>query len=375
MNKFKKILSKIKNNKLFKVFKDAFFEIKKIVINTLLVTKLNNDENKYLTIKINKIRMLSIMLFIIMGIYFVTSIILNMESHKYIDQNIVSKWDNTEMNQLSIFFSKDCNVKKDICENLKEICCEKGYDTKASYCYYTKKIINKDEYLLEHNVIVVNSDFFYYHPLELLSGTYFSENDINDNYCLIDEYTAWNIWGARQNVEGSELIIDDQKYYVKGVYRHPDGEVYEKAGMKKETIILKYNDAMDDEEPIECVEIMLPERFKNEGILSLNEALSNSIDDKFCENTLYGNEYYKITDNSKRYNLAGYCNLIKERNNDLIRSDYIRFPYWENVAKVSQSKILWAFCLKYISVLLGLVLLLYMFYRIFLQRHAFIEGS
>ena len=70
----------------------------------------------------------------------------------------------------------------------------------------------------------VGGDYFYFHPLELVSGTYFTEDFLNDDYVLIDRECAWALFGAT-DVEGFWVNINGELYVIAGVYNRPDDEL------------------------------------------------------------------------------------------------------------------------------------------------------
>lgn len=45
-------------------------------------------------------------------------------------------------------------------------------------------------------IIGVGGDFFQFHPLNMISGSVFSENDISKDRVVLDENTAWTLFGA-----------------------------------------------------------------------------------------------------------------------------------------------------------------------------------
>ena len=62
-------------------------------------------------------------------------------------------------------------------------------------------------------------NFFDFHPLRLLSGSYLSPDDVMDDRVLLDKETAWLLFGAF-DVAGMSFSLDGTPVVVAGVYEH-----------------------------------------------------------------------------------------------------------------------------------------------------------
>ena len=56
------------------------------------------------------------------------------------------------------------------------------------------------------DAIGIGGDFFLFHPLRLINGAYFSGNDLMQDYCVIDEDAAWQLFGS-YDVAGMTVYI------------------------------------------------------------------------------------------------------------------------------------------------------------------------
>ena len=167
----------------------------------------------------------------------------------------------------------------------------------------------------------VGGDYFYFHPLELVSGTYFTEDFLNDDYVLIDRECAWALFGAT-DVEGFWVNINGELYVIAGVYNRPDDELNKIAGNADSTIYMSYS-AMDPEgkTPITCYEVVMPDPVKNFGLNMLNDKVFADVTSK------------TVVCNSKRYTWPSYWNVLQNKRARKMRVDEIAFPYWENIAR------------------------------------------
>ncbi|MBQ5317434.1 MAG: ABC transporter permease [Oscillospiraceae bacterium] len=80
--------------------------------------------------------------------------------------------------------------------------------------------ISHDNHDLEVVMTGTWGDFFLFHPEELVSGSYYSGDDININRAVIDDMAAWSLFGS---VDASEMTfyINDIEFEVAGVVRSP----------------------------------------------------------------------------------------------------------------------------------------------------------
>lgn len=69
-----------------------------------------------------------------------------------------------------------------------------------------KVTVSSDRSSLEADAIGIGGDFFLFHPLKLLSGGYFSGNDLMQDYCVIDQDAAWQLFGSN-DVSGMTVYI------------------------------------------------------------------------------------------------------------------------------------------------------------------------
>lgn len=81
--------------------------------------------------------------------------------------------------------------------------------------------------------------FFTFHPLKLSSGSYYSSDSLMKDEILLDEETAWKLFGAF-DVEGRTLQVEDMHLRIAGVYKKEKGKIYEKAGLPEYVVFVQY---------------------------------------------------------------------------------------------------------------------------------------
>ena len=90
------------------------------------------------------------------------------------------------------------------------------------------------------NAIGVGGDFFNFHPLELIDGYYFSDDDLMHDRVLLDDQTAWRLFGS-PNVVGMAVNIGGTPHYIAGVFRQPTERFYKESGMGSYLVFMSYD--------------------------------------------------------------------------------------------------------------------------------------
>lgn len=115
-------------------------------------------------------------------------------------------------------------------------------------------------------VTVAGGDFFQIHAPELVSGGYFSEQDIMHDRVVIDVQLAWNLFGS-SDVAGMEITVQNQKCLVAGVIQ-PEADYASKTAYgKMPRIYISYDFYQENWNPeicpVSCYEAVLPNPVRN----------------------------------------------------------------------------------------------------------------
>jgi hypothetical protein len=211
-------------------------------------------------------------------------------------------------------------------------------------CYSAQGISNiVFENRTAENVISigVDGDFFFFHPLELVSGSFFMADDLMKDKIVIDEDLAWQLFGSN-DIVGQCVTIGGINHYVAGVVKRKEGRFNEAAGLTSSIVYMSYDSlskygeilsgkTMEKELSedginaniggINCYEIVCPSPV--DGLLAKIIKECAGLDDK----------YINVVDNSDRFS---FFKLLEVSSNFGIRSMWdkpIFYPYWENVAR------------------------------------------
>lgn len=175
---------------------------------------------------------------------------------------------------------------------------------------------------LEANAIGIGGDFFFFHPLQLISGRYFSGDELMQDFIILDEEAAWQLFGSN-DIEGMSVMIGGVPHYVAGVVKREKGRFAEGAGLQN-TVIYVSDDTLSaygTSEGISCYEVVAPNPVKG--------FVYNTLKEKFG---LKDNEMLAV-ENSARYGLEAMIPVVLDFGTRSMQNAAIHFPYWENIAR------------------------------------------
>lgn len=170
--------------------------------------------------------------------------------------------------------------------------------------------------------IGIGGDFFQFHPQNLEYGNYFSGHDLNSDYVVIDEETAWQLFGGI-DVSGKFVTISGQPHVIAGVIKRPQGKKVKASGLTDSIVYVsmetlqKYSSFYG----IENYEIVMPNPIKDFALQKVKENLG--VDE---------NEVIYV-ENTGRFNVANSLEIFLQYGYRSMNGKAILFPYWENLAR------------------------------------------
>ncbi len=209
------------------------------------------------------------------------------------------------------------------------------------------------------SVIAVGGNYFYFHPLDIISGGYFSDSDLMNDRVLLDEELAWKLYGG-SDLTGLTVTIDNTPFVVSGVVKR-EGDFADKAAYTAGAGLYMSFDAYNallaasapttpptdtsgaassgsaaaptpttpaapvQKAAISCYEAVLPNPVKG---FAQNLVASELNADKSCE----------IVENSARYTTDGTWGVLKNFGKRTLHTDAIELPYWENAARLVENR-------------------------------------
>lgn len=192
-------------------------------------------------------------------------------------------------------------------------------------------------------VTVFGGEYFYLHQMPLISGSYLAPGGANAGYIFLDENAAWQLFGAL-NISGMSMTLGGEEYIVCGVGRIPKGTLYDEAyGGKPRAWVLYESKAGKTVREITAYEAVLPNPIDGfaKGVL---------------EKIFPADEGAVTVENSARFDLLPLFAHLKERSTLGVRTSSVTYPWWENIARVTEYRCATLLCVE--TVLLACALLL-----------------
>lgn len=169
----------------------------------------------------------------------------------------------------------------------------------------------------------VGGDFFLFHPLRLRNGSYISGSDLMKDRAVLDEETAWLLFGS-DNVQGMSFKINGQNFIVAGVIEREDDFATKKAYTDGLGIFISYDAYLELEKDagITCYEVVMPEPVKG-----FAQSVAN---DKFPIGR------GEIVNNTTRFSFNRLVKIARQYGQRSMQNKGVMYPYWENAARYAE---------------------------------------
>lgn len=253
-------------------------------------------------------------------------------------QTLAKRWSGElPFAQESCFFLESANFSRDQLTQIRyqmneaitnagveeEEASQNGRKFVDAYSAITSASIGSARSSMSVRAVAVGGDFFLFHPMTLLSGGYFDGDDINEDGVIIDELTAWQLFGSN-NVAGQEIELGNKVLIVRGVIRMDDGWFSKAAGENAATIFVAYpvmEQLAGGSLPIQCYEALMVSPVKTFAQDTVKNALGEP------------DGSYVLVENSTRFGLAARLDRLRNLGVRSMRLDPVVYPYWENRAR------------------------------------------
>lgn len=271
-------------------------------------------------------------------------------SDNLIDQQAAARWSpQGGTSQISCYFSKSAGVTP---ETLKSF----GYSLDGTLKSESITVESEnpdarlwvDCYSAEGKITLTNrkksvtvdaigfgGDFFLFHPFTLKSGSYFSGDDLMQDYCVIDKNAAWQLFGSN-DVAGKMITIGGIPHMVIGVIAQPEGRLYKSAGLDGSLVYVSYDtlSKYGQSQGINHYEILMPNPVDEYALNKVKEGLR--VDEKEVE----------IVENTTRFSFLNMCKMFTRVGTRSMNGKAIAYPFWENMARGYEDMISMAvFCM------------------------------
>lgn len=256
-------------------------------------------------------------------------------SSKQRDQNFQKRWcDDRSYAQVSAFFSEIADFNQDGVKELKYKIDNKltldalspasvnGRLWVYAYCANGKVSISSSSKSVDVKAIGIGGDFFLFHPLELLSGSYINDENGSKDLVVLDENTAWALFGSN-DIVGQIVEIGGKRHVVSGVVKKDSGRLNDLAGNKESIIYMSYESLSENGNVsyINTYEALMPNPLTGYAREVLKELAPGD------ENRI------EVIENSERFRWTKLLKLVKGYGTRSMNPKGVIYPYWENVAR------------------------------------------
>lgn len=260
---------------------------------------------------------------------------------KLLPQNMAGRWaDEKETAQISCSFSRGSGIDENqikgweygISQKLKEASIEPKTETGRlwadAYSASGRITLQNGSSAVDATAVGIGGDFFLFHPIKLLEGSYFSGNDVLQDYVIIDEYAAWQLFGSN-DIIGMQVTIQGVPHVIAGVVEREQGKLVEAAGGSEMLVYVSYQTLQKygTDYGINHFEIVMPNPVKDFAKQMVTEQLA--MDAKNIE----------IIENSTRFDFLQIMKVIGAFGSRSMSQKGIIYPYWENVARGTEDTI------------------------------------
>lgn len=287
------------------------------------------------------------------------------------DQQMVSRWSSEGgFAQISCFFDGNAKVEEFSLKNfehqLDQLLLQDSITNTSdndsarlwedAYSGTGSVTVKSDKSSATVNAIGVSGDYFSFHPLDLVSGTYFNDDYIMQDYVIIDEETAWQLFGS-SSVAGMEITIGGIPHVIIGVYHREQDYLSKAAGLDSSTIYLSYTSLVQygTSNGISVYEIVMPNPISGYAKEMVNKNLG-------VDTSLYSS-----VENSDRYSLFSTFKNIAGLSKRSIRTDSVAYPFYENIARFYEDQLAVVMIFRIIFLFIPILILVY--FLIYLWRH------
>ena len=264
-----------------------------------------------------------------------------------VDQQAADRWGGDEYAQVSCFVTRDVilddfsirNFENQLTKALAEAAVTleddqengpgKQQETEESkrlfidaYSAPGKVTLVSEQATLEADAIGIGNDFFYFHPLQLVDGRYFSENELMTDFVIVDEDAAWQLFGSN-DISGMTVMIGGVQHTIAGVVKRDESRMAKNAGLTK-TLVYVSVETLGDygvSEGVNCYEVVAPNPVKG--------FVAKTVREKFGPKE----DQMTVVENSSRYSVESMIPVILDFGTRSMQNAAIHYPYFENIAR------------------------------------------
>ena len=194
-------------------------------------------------------------------------------------------------------------------------------------------------------VYAVGGDYFRFHPLELVSGSYFSDDDLMQDLVVLDEDMAWRLYGG-MDLTGKTVDISGRQFTISGVVRREPDFASERAYPGGGRIYMSYAAYAqllggETEPGIRTYEIVLADPISGYAEKLVSDAFGSGATqgmdpggEESPEESAPDGLGAVILQNTGRFSLERIFSVLGDFGVRSMNTQGVVYPYWENAARL-----------------------------------------
>ena len=196
--------------------------------------------------------------------------------------------------------------------------------------------IARDSAKLNVRGICTAGGFSHFHPMQMVSGSWFAQDEMNRDGVVLDMQLAWKLFGG-YDLQGMTVSLNGIPVQIAGVARPPESGVEQRVIGTTPTVWFSMDlmKRMGLEPKATCIEAVLPDPVSGFALEQLKSAVG--ADAENCE----------YVENTDRFSLLKSLEIFLHPDSRVMRTSRVTYPYWENAARVAESR-----CGAYAAVML-----------------------
>lgn len=255
--------------------------------------------------------------------------------NKLYDQQMAKRWSKAgDAAQISAFFTEDAvedefyfrQVEENVKNALKEASIMSENENARLWIDAVSRsgkiVVSSERATMELTALGVEGEFFQFHPQRIVNGALFREDSMMNDGIVIDEETAWQLFGS-SDVAGMQVMIGQVPHFITGVIERTSGRMSKAAGLDKSVCYLSL-ESLENYGSVAggfTYEIVMPNPIKNFAFSTMQKILGTE------------NEEVVVLENSSRYEILSIMKVIQKFGTRSMSIQGIVFPYWENIAR------------------------------------------
>lgn len=290
-------------------------------------------------------------------------------------QQMAQRWDHSgDSAQISCFFADGLEVSPDsirafeytLDNQLKEASLEAPVESARlwvdTHSAKGQITLSSNRASVSVGAYGVGGDYFQFHPLNLeQGGQYFDGDDLMQDQVILDQNTAWQLFGS-YDIAGQPITIgagpDAHVGVVAGVIESESGWMNEKAGSATGTVYLSYEmlNTYGSHSGINAYEIVMP------------DPICGFARGMVVDHIGFGEEQIQVVENSSRFSFTSLLGVLGQFGTRSMNAKAIIYPYWENAARGWEDILALLLLIQMILLAVPAVLLVVLIHKLWKNR-------